>query len=95
MNKVVYDLADPATRNRLIGVKLICNVGGVRFRLMQAEPCLYRTRTDVKTFLGIPVQRKLIIEEKICLPRGLETLLDRKTYCAALGSASERGMKWN
>jgi hypothetical protein len=95
MDRVVYDLADEATRQRLIEVKLICSVGGVRFRVMQAEPCLYRTHTDVKRFIGIPVKRTLVIDEKLCMPGELQKLLDRKTYCAPQGSVSERGMQWN
>lgn len=95
MDRVVYDLSDPQTRERLIGVKLICNVAGVRFRIMKDEPCLYRAHERVKRFIGIPTKRELIIDEKICVPESLGTLLDRNTYCAPLGSASERGMKWN
>jgi hypothetical protein len=96
MDKVIYDLTNKETRDRLIQVKLICNISGQRFRIMQDEACVYRTEYQTtRRFIGIPTKKELVVLEKLCMPKDLQTLLDRKAYCAAYGSASERGMKWN
>lgn len=92
---VIYDLSDQATRDRLIEVKMICNVGGKRFRVCAKAPCLYSSKTNVVKFLGIVIRRELVVDETITMPEGLQELLDKKTYCAPLGSVSERGMQWN
>lgn len=91
----IFDLSIADTRARLREVELICDVAGKRYRVCGDEPCIYTQHEEVKRFLGIPVSRKIVVDDKIYMPQQLQKLLDTQTYCAPQGSASEGMMQWN
>lgn len=84
---VDYDLRDPAVRKRLRDVRLICSVGGRRYRIDQRWPGLIRTETQ-----GRWPMKKLKIVDYIDIVSGHQRLLDAKTWCASQNSLLGRSM---
>jgi len=88
---VEYDFQDPKTLERLRAIRLICKVGERRFHICDDKIGLCSNSEETKEFLGVVYSTK-IVTEILYMPEDLQVLLDAKTYCAAQGSISERGM---
>lgn len=87
-----YDLTDPGVREQLRGVKLICNVAGVRYRVCSDRPGLCSQTEEVKKFLGITISRKMVEIGYIPAIEDWQVLVDGATWCMAQDSELGREM---
>jgi hypothetical protein len=84
MDTKVYDLRDEDVRRQLIEVKLMCNVGGHRYRVCRETKGLCR-QTEVRSgFLGLHKEIKLV--DVKFQERDFQSLLNLNTWCAAQDS---------
>lgn len=84
MDQKVYDLRDNEIRAQLIEVKMICSVGGHRYRVCRETQGLCR-QTEVRSgFFGMHHEIKLL--DVKFQERDFQSLLNLNTWCAAQDS---------
>lgn len=84
MDRKIYDLRDEEIRKQLIEVKMICNVGGARYRVCRETKGLCRQTVTRSGFLGL--SKKVTLLDVKLQERDFQSLLNLNTWCASQDS---------